>query len=208
MLVPSGQGRYWAIYQVVRKCVGSNTHETGSVLSVIANRGISHRGWSDSGSQFSCVFSLSPFPSALWAWSSVALCCSGAGLREGSGTPQPPSGWVCFLASEGGLLRLGRGLGALWRAGLCTEHAGHNQCAHHRRTASGSRPSRTHSLRGTFQCRRASSSLTCIISFQLRITAAHVLGLQPGACGENHSPTSRLLDAGFGAQSLEPETCR
>lgn len=160
------------------------------------------------GSKCSCVFSLFPFPSALRAWSPVALCCRVAGLREGSGTPQPPSRWLCFLASEGGLLRLGSGLGALWWEGLCAEHAGHKQCAHLRRMAAGSKPSRTHSLRGTFQCRQASSSLSCISSFQLRITAAHVLGLQPGACRENRSPTSRLLDAGFGAQSLEPATCR
>lgn len=37
-----------------------------------------------------------------------------------------------------------------------------------------------------------SSSLSFIISFQLRITAAPVLGLQPGACGENSSPKSKL----------------
>lgn len=38
-----------------------------------------------------------------------------------------------------------------------------------------------------------SSSLSFVISFQLRIMAARVLGLQPGACGENNSPKSRLL---------------
>lgn len=38
-----------------------------------------------------------------------------------------------------------------------------------------------------------SSSLSFIISSQLRITAACVLGLQPGARGENTSPMSGLL---------------
>lgn len=38
-----------------------------------------------------------------------------------------------------------------------------------------------------------SSSLSFIISFQLRITAARVLGLRPGACEENNPPKSRLL---------------
>ena len=34
--------------------------------------------------------------------------------------------------------------------------------------------------------------LSFIIIFQSRITAAYVLGLQPGACGENSFPKSRL----------------
>lgn len=57
-------------------------------------------------------------------------------------------------------------------------------------------PTSLHTLRSTFQCRshrKNSSSLSFIISFQSRITAAYVLGLLPAACGENSSPESVLL---------------